>query len=138
MDQGPAGRLWRVDSVVYDGSAVAVYCVEVSPRLAGELVEAWATWGESGLPVAGDHCPGRHELTTRGPRVVAMLTHAKVVLIETTDGRDFVVESSANLRSCSSIEQITVTHDAETSRPARSGPKSIRSSTAAATWTRAR
>ena len=58
MDQGPAGRLWRVDSVVYDGSAVAVYCVEVSPRLAGELVEAWATWGESGQPVAGDHCPG--------------------------------------------------------------------------------
>ena len=49
--------------------------------------------------------------------MVAMLTHAKVVLIETTDGRDFVVESSANLRSCSSIEQITVTHDA--SEPAR-------------------
>ena len=42
-----------------------------------------------------------------------MLTHAKVVLIETTDGRHFVVESSANLRSCSSIEQITVTHDGD-------------------------
>jgi hypothetical protein len=52
-----------------------------------------------------------HELTTRGHRVVAMLTHAKVLLMELTDGRSYVVESSANLRSCSSIEQITLTHD---------------------------
>ena len=41
-----------------------------------------------------------------------MLTHAKVLLIELTDGRSFTVESSANLRSCSSIEQITMTQDA--------------------------
>jgi hypothetical protein len=52
-----------------------------------------------------------HELTTRGQRVVAMLTHAKVVLMELTDGRKFVVESSANLRSCSSIEQIMFSAD---------------------------
>ena len=52
-----------------------------------------------------------HELTTRGHRVVAMLTHAKVLLMQLTDGRAFVVESSANLRSCSSIEQITITAD---------------------------
>jgi hypothetical protein len=52
-----------------------------------------------------------HELTTRGHRVVACLQHAKVVLMELSDGRGFTVESSANLRSCSSIEQITVTHD---------------------------
>jgi hypothetical protein len=54
-----------------------------------------------------------HELTTRGHRVVAMLTHAKVLLLELTDGRAYVVESSANLRSCSSIEQITITADAD-------------------------
>ncbi len=54
-----------------------------------------------------------HELTTRGQRVLAMLTHAKILLMELTDGRGFTVESSANLRSCSSIEQITMTHDAE-------------------------
>ncbi len=54
-----------------------------------------------------------HELTTRGHRVVAMLTHAKILLMELTDGRSFVVESSANLRSCSSIEQIVITHDAD-------------------------
>jgi hypothetical protein len=52
-----------------------------------------------------------HELTTRGQRVVAMLTHAKVMLLELSDGRGFTVESSANLRSCSSIEQITLIQD---------------------------
>jgi len=50
-------------------------------------------------------------LTTRGQRVVACLQHAKVVLMQTTDGGAYVVESSANLRSCASIEQITMTHD---------------------------
>ncbi len=54
-----------------------------------------------------------HELTTRGHRVVAMLNHAKLLLIVTTDGASYVVESSANLRSCSSIEQITITADAD-------------------------
>jgi len=53
-----------------------------------------------------------HELTTRGHRVVAMLTHAKIMLLELTDGRQFVVESSANLRSCAGIEQIMLTNDA--------------------------
>jgi hypothetical protein len=52
-----------------------------------------------------------HELGSRGQRVLACLTHAKVLLIELSDGRAFVVESSANLRSCSSIEQITLTQD---------------------------
>ncbi|NLF09394.1 MAG: hypothetical protein GX594_15650 [Pirellulaceae bacterium] len=52
-----------------------------------------------------------HELTTRGQRVVAMLTHAKVLLMQLSDGRDFVAESSANLRSCGSIEQIMLTHN---------------------------
>jgi hypothetical protein len=54
-----------------------------------------------------------HELTTRGHRVVAMLTHAKILLMALTDGRAFVVESSANLRSCSSIEQMMLTQDRE-------------------------
>ncbi|MCG2683982.1 MAG: hypothetical protein L6306_10255 [Planctomycetales bacterium] len=54
-----------------------------------------------------------HELTARGQRVVAMLSHAKILLMQLSDGRSYVVESSANLRSCSSIEQIVVTHDRE-------------------------
>lgn len=32
--------------MVFDGAAVAVYALEVSPRLAGELAVAWAAWGE--------------------------------------------------------------------------------------------
>jgi hypothetical protein len=54
-----------------------------------------------------------HELVTRGHRVVAMLTHAKIMPLETTDGRQFVVESSANLRSCASVEQIMLIQDGE-------------------------
>jgi hypothetical protein len=53
------------------------------------------------------------ELGARGHRVVAGLIHAKILLMQLTDGRGFVVESSANLRSCSSIEQITLTHDVD-------------------------
>ena len=45
---GPGGerRLWQVDAVVFDGKAVAVYGVELSARLASELIIIWATWGE--------------------------------------------------------------------------------------------
>ncbi len=52
-----------------------------------------------------------HELTSRGHRVFSGLIHAKILLIELTDGRAYSVESSANRRSCASIEQITMTHD---------------------------
>ncbi len=54
-----------------------------------------------------------HELAQRGHRVVDCLSHAKLLLIELTDGRRFVAESSANLRSCASIENITLIHDAD-------------------------
>ncbi len=50
-------------------------------------------------------------LTTRGHRVYAGLIHAKLLLIQTTDDQHFVVESSANLRSCASVEQIAMFHD---------------------------
>ena len=51
------------------------------------------------------------ELTARGHRVFSGLIHAKILLIELTDGRSFIVESSANLRSCASVEQIAIFHD---------------------------
>ena len=51
------------------------------------------------------------ELGRRGHRVYAGLIHAKILLLELTDGRAYTVESSANLRSCASVEQITLTHD---------------------------
>jgi len=57
-------------------------------------------------------CEGlAHELTRRGQRVLALRTHAKLLLIQLTDDRFFVVESSGNLRSCYNIEQIVMTHD---------------------------
>ncbi len=48
FSEAPAGRLWQVAAVVFGAKLVEVFAVEVSPMLAGELVEAWATWGEAG------------------------------------------------------------------------------------------
>jgi hypothetical protein len=59
-----------------------------------------------------DQCTQLAEgLTARGQRVYSGLIHAKILLIELDDGRAFTVESSANLRSCASVEQITIFHD---------------------------
>lgn len=55
--------------------------------------------------------PLAHELGKRGHHVLALRTHAKIILIKLTDGRTYVVESSANLRSCKNIEQLTFTRD---------------------------
>jgi hypothetical protein len=55
----------------------------------------------------------RHEITTRGGRVNWGQTHAKLILLEMSDGRFFTVDGSANLRSCNSIEQINITQDKE-------------------------
>lgn len=49
-------------------------------------------------------------LTARGQRCVAIRSHAKLILFAMDDGRRFVIESSANLRSCRNIEQFTLTH----------------------------
>ena len=48
------------------------------------------------------------ELSTRAQRFASVRTHAKLVLIELSDGRTVSIESSANLRSCKNIEQMTV------------------------------
>lgn len=52
-------------------------------------------------------------LTSRGHRIAAVRSHAKLLLFELSDGRRFVVESSANLRSCKNAEQFTLTQSAE-------------------------
>jgi hypothetical protein len=51
------------------------------------------------------------ELGRRGARIVALLQHSKILVIETTDGQSYVIESSANLRSCASLEQSTIFND---------------------------
>lgn len=50
------------------------------------------------------------ELTARGHRIFVGLIHAKILLLALTDGRRLVLEASANLRSCSSLEQMTFTN----------------------------
>jgi hypothetical protein len=48
-------------------------------------------------------------LAGRRQSIVALRSHAKVITMAMSDGRRFVVESSANLRSCRNIEQFTLT-----------------------------
>jgi hypothetical protein len=62
--------------------------------------------GDAGL------CDSLHaEMERRGQKVFCCRTHAKVVLLELSDGRAIVFETSANLRSCRNVEQVTITHD---------------------------
>jgi hypothetical protein len=51
----------------------------------------------------------RTGLAARGQTIVAARTHAKVLAMALTDGRQLVVESSANLRSCNNLEQLCLT-----------------------------
>ncbi|HQY89612.1 MAG TPA: hypothetical protein PK402_13245 [Tepidisphaeraceae bacterium] len=49
-------------------------------------------------------------LTQRGQRMLAMRTHAKIILAQ-TDKHSLSIEGSANLRSCRNIEQFTIVND---------------------------
>lgn len=51
------------------------------------------------------------QLRKRGMRVLAMRTHAKLILAEMGDGAKYVVESSANLRSAVNVEAFVLTRD---------------------------
>ncbi len=51
------------------------------------------------------------ELPERGGWYCVCRSHAKVVAAKLSDGRCFVIESSANLRSCRNIEQFTISQD---------------------------
>lgn len=48
------------------------------------------------------------ELVSRGQQVGAAVNHSKLALFEMADGRKLVMEGSANLRSCRSIEQVAL------------------------------
>lgn len=52
------------------------------------------------------------ELFARGQRLLAMRNHCKLILAAFEDGTRYVTESSANLRSHSTTEQIALTQDA--------------------------
>lgn len=49
-------------------------------------------------------------LRERGHRIAARRSHAKILAMRMSDGRAFVVETSANLRSCVNLEQIALIH----------------------------
>lgn len=51
------------------------------------------------------------QIQSRGGRVNALPSHAKVTCLELTDGRHITIEGSANLRSCRNIEQCVLTND---------------------------
>ncbi len=53
------------------------------------------------------------QMRTRAAKVAAVRSHAKLLLLELTDGRHVVIETSANLRSCRNIEQFTICDDRE-------------------------
>lgn len=53
------------------------------------------------------------EFRQRGQRVAAARSHAKVVTIALENGRRFVLEGSANLRTNKNQEQFALTQDAE-------------------------
>tara|TARA_R100000808_G_scaffold6864_2_gene20230 strand:+ start:962 stop:1603 length:642 start_codon:yes stop_codon:yes gene_type:complete len=50
------------------------------------------------------------ELAARGGQLAARQSHAKVIACKTADGNAYVIESSANLRSCNAIEQFTLSN----------------------------
>lgn len=52
-----------------------------------------------------------HELLRRNCRILAARNHCKLMLFRMSDGRHFIMESSANLRSCRNHEQATLTAD---------------------------
>jgi hypothetical protein len=50
----------------------------------------------------------RHELERRGQRLISSRNHSKILLL--LAGAHYVVESSANLRSCNNLEQFCLTN----------------------------
>jgi len=54
-----------------------------------------------------------HIAKARGGHVAAARSHAKIQLMELSDGRHYVIESSANLRSCHNVEQFSMFQSAE-------------------------
>ena len=53
------------------------------------------------------------ELHARGHTIGAARNHAKIILMQTTGGDHYVVESSANLRSCRNVEAFVMSNDRE-------------------------
>ncbi|HQK01302.1 MAG TPA: hypothetical protein PLP12_12575 [Verrucomicrobiota bacterium] len=55
--------------------------------------------------------PAQEHLAARGVRLVSARTHAKVIGLAFEPEHFYVIEGSANLRSCNNLEQFTLTND---------------------------
>lgn len=55
----------------------------------------------------------QEQLVKRGGRAAAVRSHAKILLMEMSNGANYVIESSANLRSCRNVEQFSMCDDRE-------------------------
>ena len=51
------------------------------------------------------------ELGRRGARIIGLLQHSKILVLEMTNGESYVAESGANLRSCAKLEQTSIFND---------------------------
>jgi hypothetical protein len=80
IDGGQIGRAWLLCSHYFKGTSAEVY------NFAADEIAKRPT----------------------SAAFYSIRTHAKVLTIRLTDGRTLTVESSANLRSCKNIEQMTV------------------------------
>jgi len=82
---------------------------------AGKIAEIWLLY--SSYFAQGNEEQHRfaeeHLAKARGARIGSVRCHAKIILMEMSDDRHFVVESSANLRSCHNIEQFTFCNSRE-------------------------
>lgn len=72
------------------------------------IVSAWYQADAREAQVVARHSS---ELPKRGGWYCSARSHAKVVTFELSDRRRFTLESSANLRTCQSIEQFALTQD---------------------------
>jgi hypothetical protein len=61
---------------------------------------------------AGSFDACRAALDSVGVKVLAARSHCKIILADCGPGRAYVVESSANLRTCNSLEQFALINDA--------------------------
>jgi len=80
LDAGEIGRVWLLCSHYFKGTSTDTF-THAQDQLARRPGRAW---------------------------FASLRTHAKLLLLKLADGRTFTIESSANLRSCKNIEQMTL------------------------------
>lgn len=136
---GPGESLHGVISGSYSGWSLATACIELlRPATVDQMVVATLGFNRANcdsllqlvdagavrsvLLLVSDYFRSsdrtifadiRRDLEARGQRVAIARSHAKLILLATTDGRHITIETSANLRSSQNWEQFVINDDAE-------------------------